>query len=63
MKEAKRCLIQPFGQRIDSVGQSKRGGVELVCDMDERGRTGLGEWVDVGDSAAVAEASSECLGQ
>ena len=35
-------VFQPSGQRIDSVGQSKHGGVEFVCDMERRDNEEMG---------------------
>jgi hypothetical protein len=52
-------VLQPSGQRIDCVGQSKRGGAEFVCDMERKcgGTEGDSDerWV-----VAAAEESSEC---
>lgn len=35
-EEGDRARLQPSGQRIECVGQSKHGGVEFACDMERR---------------------------
>jgi hypothetical protein len=50
-------ISQPWGQRINGVEQSKRGGV-FVCDM-ERQRETVGEVSDLGGGGGWRE----CVGQ
>jgi hypothetical protein len=46
--------VQPSGQRIDGVGQSKHSAVEFACDMERR----RSETVDMAISEAMVVAAS-----
>lgn len=47
-------MLQPSGQRMEWLGQSKHGGVELACDMERRA-AGWRRWRWVSEGGCVSE--------